>query len=357
MTDPLQSAWARLTAQMTLAGRRIDALTEVRDSAERAEGYRFLTRVMSTMIEFQMEKAEEWPTLAQVMFSTRKFYADNPDTLYHRAPLNPRLGYRVYGQRGNELYLAFCVYGPNRILANLYDEEMVFDANGRFEPVLSAQRPQDCVNWLPLGNAAHTLVTRQYFTEQHWSPAQLNIALLEPSAPPLLSTEQMMARRLFGLGESITRMLQTTELASTDWLQRPNQVTIDSTVNSLANLFATPDNQYVGGWYRLADDEMLVMEGIAPTCRYWSVQLYSRWLESQDYLNRQVILNHTQVRLEADRSFRIAVAARNPGLPNWLDTGGNREGGVILRWLLPEGDTQHPTFRVEKLPAFSPKLP
>ncbi|MBT8419914.1 MAG: DUF1214 domain-containing protein, partial [Gammaproteobacteria bacterium] len=125
-----------------------------------------------------------------------------------------------------------------------------------------------------------------------------------------------------------------------------------STTDDLASLFATPDNHYVGGWYKLADDEMLVMAGRPPACRYWSVQLCSRWLESRDYLNRQVILNHDQVRLEADGSFRIVVAGRNPGTPNWLDTEGNREGGVIFRWLLPQSNTQgdmpRPTFQVRK---------
>ena len=33
----------------------------------------------------------------------------------------------------------------------------------------------------------------------------------------------------------------------------------------------------------------------------------SRWLESRDFINLQIILNHSQVKLEADGSFRIVV--------------------------------------------------
>ena len=91
------------------------------------------------------------------------------------------------------------------------------------------------------------------------------------------------------------------------------------------------------------------MEGRAPACRYWSVQLCSRWLESRDYASRRVILNYTQVPLAADGTFRIAIAHRDPGLPHWLDTAGHSEGGAIFRWLLPEDDRERPTFRVIKI--------
>ena len=132
-------------------------------------------------------------------------------------------------------------------------------------------------------------------------------------------------------------------------MKKPNTVGINSTVEGLNSLFPTPDNEYVGGWYKLEEDEALVMEGRAPECRYWSVQLCSRWLESRDFSNRQIILNHSQVKLESDGSFRIVVAHRDLAEPNQLDTAGHREGGVIFRWLLPTGKWCQPEFHVEKL--------
>jgi len=132
-------------------------------------------------------------------------------------------------------------------------------------------------------------------------------------------------------------------------MKQPNTVSIDSTAEGLDSLFPTPDNEYVGGWYKLEENEALVMEGRAPECRYWSVQLCSRWLESRDFVNRKIILNHSQVKLEADGSFRIVVAHRDFGEANQLDTASHREGGVIFRWLLPSGEWSQPKFHVEKL--------
>ena len=127
MTD-LQTAWDKWNTALADAAAKVEALTEGRDASERAEGYRFLTRITAAMTEFQMEQSADWPSLVQVMSPARKFYVDNPDTLYHRATLDPRLSYRVRGRRGEELYLAFCVYGlrgrSNAILANVCDDEM-----------------------------------------------------------------------------------------------------------------------------------------------------------------------------------------------------------------------------------------
>ena len=147
-------------------------------------------------------------------------------------------------------------------------------------------------------------------------------------------------------GESVTRTLKA---ATAEWIQRPNGISFDSEADGLASLFATPDNQYVGGWYKLAEDEALVMTGRAPKCRYCGVQLWSRWLESLEFLYRPVCLNHSQMKLEADGSFRIMVAHRDPGSPNWLDTSGHREGGVVFRWLMQEENSESPVFKVVKI--------
>ena len=89
------------------------------------------------MTEFQLEQTADWPSFVQVMSPARKFYVDNPDTLYHRATLDPRLGYRVRGRRGDELYLSFCVYGlrgrRNAILAHEAHKQARLDAKAAKE--------------------------------------------------------------------------------------------------------------------------------------------------------------------------------------------------------------------------------
>ena len=53
-------------------------------------------------------------------------------------------------------------------------------------------------------------------------------------------------------------------------------------------------------------------------------------MQTGDYLHRQVSLNRKQTKPEPDGSFRIVVAAEDPGVPNWLDTEGPRLRAPLL---------------------------
>jgi hypothetical protein len=78
---------------------------------------------------------------------------------------------------------------------------------------------------------------------------------------------------------------------------------------------------------------VLLLETELPqTVRYWNVQLSDMMWNSIDWMNRQSSLNGGQARIDADGKFRAVIALEDPGVPNWLDTGGNREGAIMLRW-------------------------
>jgi hypothetical protein len=88
--------------------------------------------------------------------------------------------------------------------------------------------------------------------------------------------------------------------------------------------------------FRLDADEALVIEGRSPPCTYWGAQVWNRYMQSLDYRYHRVALNCAQVALEPDGSFRLVVAHRDPGMPNWISTAGHREGIVFCRWLQAE---------------------
>ena len=53
-----------------------------------------------------------------------------------------------------------------------------------------------------------------------------------------------------------------------------------------------------------------------------------------------------RVRSEPDGSFRMIIAHRDPGVPNWLDTEGRPFGMVFWRFMLPEGEIETPQAQV-----------
>jgi hypothetical protein len=90
---------------------------------------------------------------------------------------------------------------------------------------------------------------------------------------------------------------------------------------------------YYEGAYELADDEALVVEAKVPDkVRYWSLILTNDLYETTDWVNNQASLNDTQAHVDRDGWFRAVVSARDPGVPNWLDTSGYPSGAIQGRW-------------------------
>jgi hypothetical protein len=71
------------------------------------------------------------------------------------------------------------------------------------------------------------------------------------------------------------------------------------------------------------------MEGTMPDCAFANLVLWNPHMQTLDYRSRRSSLNSAQMELGADGSFRIVIAARDPGVPNWIDTGGHRRGTMF----------------------------
>jgi hypothetical protein len=80
------------------------------------------------------------------------------------------------------------------------------------------------------------------------------------------------------------------------------------------------------------------------------------WWATVDYANHQSSLNGHQAVLDADGVFRAVVAGSDPGVANWLDTGGNNQGAMIFRWLRAT-DAPVPATTVIKLGDLPAALP
>src|SRR5262249_55259775 len=198
-----ERAWGELLGSLADAAKTITGPTGAADALERAEGFRYLTRLLAAGLEMHLERADPArPSFTRMLSPIRKFLGDNPDVLYEYVPLDGARRYRVRGRRGGELYLAFCVYdrapdGATRRGANLSDAGMRFEADGSFELHLAPERPAGAANWLRLGPQAASMIARQYFHDPaNAAPARLEIEAVPaaPAPPPLAEAE--FARRL-----------------------------------------------------------------------------------------------------------------------------------------------------------------
>ena len=70
----------------------------------------------------------------------------------------------------------------------------------------------------------------------------------------------------------------------------------------------------------------------ASDAAYQSIQLGDGWFVTPDPVAHPSSLNRTQSAVDADGFVRYVVSERDPGVANWLGTGGTREGYLMLRW-------------------------
>jgi hypothetical protein len=100
-------------------------------------------------------------------------------------------------------------------------------------------------------------------------------------------------------------------------------------------------NLYAGGVFELEPDEALIIENRIPLKpNYVGFQLSNLWGESIEYANQIGSLNGHQLATDPDGVIRLVVAHRDPGVPNWLDTSGHREGFLAPRWAYSETPEQ-----------------
>ena len=79
-----------------------------------------------------------------------------------------------------------------------------------------------------------------------------------------------------------------------------------------------------------SEDEALVIEGRSPPCAFWNVCLWNQFLHTYDYAYERVTLNGDQAVYEPDGSWRLVVARRDPGHPNWVSTAGHCPGPDLV---------------------------
>jgi hypothetical protein len=77
------------------------------------------------------------------------------------------------------------------------------------------------------------------------------------------------------------------------------------------------------------------------------VILTNELYETTDWYNNQASLNDSQSQPDPDGILRVVVSAKDPGVPNWLDTSGYPTGVIQGRWT--ECDSQ-PVPSVRKVP-------
>jgi hypothetical protein len=338
---PLALEGWRLVRQMLddlTATIEADAETEL----ELLEGLRVLGRATALCSQLSLDVDAASPSLFSMNTRHRLIGGPNPDGEYLLGMIDGRHRYRLHGQRGTSAYVGLQVLAgvgltPRRMAAHVSDGDLVIAADGSFAVVFSTTEPTADelagATWVQVPDDASAIVVREYLGDRATEvPADLTLENLDPVPPPELPTDESLGQQLTGMAWTIAKLTTLHRSIKPELLEMPNEL-VTAEAAELGGAETTPDNLYMLGTYRLEPDEALVIDLDPPDTRYWSVTLENIWHECLEPRRRRCSLTDKAAVLGDGGLVRVVAAAADPGVPNWLDTGGRHRGFVILRWL------------------------
>lgn len=333
------SNWSSYCATLGDTASLLPLLSDPADPAQVAQAERlfFLTLASGWFTAFA---DPDRPDFVPAVNTHCNAVGTNPDFIYGTATIDGTGHYLLTGERGDGLFLLMDIAAgglgvmdtPGPSLGTIDFDRLTLDA-GRFSLLLSTERPADWAgDWRQLDPAARTLSLRQ--ASYDWGAGrEARIAIERTDAAACVNKPDAteIGRHLSALAGYPKRLagMALGFIAA----QRKKELWNRFEHDDWAGQGGVVGQHYYQGLFRLEPGMVLLLETELPeTLRYWNVQLSDMVWNSIDWMNHQSSLNGGQARLDTDGKFRAVIALDDPGVPNWLDPGGNREGAIMLRW-------------------------
>lgn len=315
---------------------------DAQSDLERLEGLRVIGRITTMALELNLDVHTDAPRFYSMDTPVRFVGGPNPDGEYYLAMLDPAHAYRVSGIRGSSTYVGLQILAgtglnPRRMATNVPDRDLNVGADGRFSIVFSAAEPTTAQlsgdRWVAVPDDASAIVVREYFADRESEiPAELEIERIGERTAPLLPTDEMIAEKYTSAAFTIAKMFTLHRTVKPEMLDRPNEF-LTADAEELGSENTTPDNLYMIASWKLAADEALVLDLTPPETRFWNFTLANVWHECIEPRRRPSSLTNAHAKKGPDGNVRLVVSRENPGVPNWIDTGGRERGFMVLRWL------------------------
>jgi hypothetical protein len=286
-----------------------------------------------------------------------RYGLDNPDSIYCYTVLDPAGRYKITATPANgkaPTQISFLMYAnfragavvpdtepdvgesasgvTNDAFANgLFDHQINMNSDGSFSLTLSCEPANEGKNHIQFDAFSSTLFIRQAIPSWHTqAPYALTIERLDPYEKKS-QTDDNFARQF------IKRLDNHVFF----WAKAAYYYMFQTPVNTLP----TPASRG-GDWgyatlgnFALEQDEALIVTIDPKSAAYTGFVLADPWMLSPEHITQSGSLNNTQSYANADGSFTYVIAHQDPGINNWLDTGGLQSGGLMIRW---QAFNQHP---------------
>jgi len=326
---------------------------------------RFENMIDEYMFHFAMRAANgdpHHPKIARFMAPPHRWFGrdvpgsrwagDSPDFIYRTVPIAHGGRYEIRGRATcpeppsvNYSLMADNTAAP--VTQGLLDSlDMTFERDGAFIITIDAAPAEGRRNHIQTKPGADFLMIRDALGD--WlaqSPNALRVQRLdEPHDPPL--SDEVLAR--IAARNALEGVYYTYYCTQSGSGQPPNEVRAPLSSGAFGGM---PTQWGTKGNLCLDEDEAMIVTANAAGALFRNVTLTDAFHMSIDYWCRTSSLNHRQMAADEDGLFTYVVAHHDPGVHNWLDTGGLRRSIFGHRWqaFARDGAGETPTISARKV--------
>lgn len=358
---------------------------------EYAMGAAFQQQLLNSMdptVVMQVAPPHGW--YEQDVDGSRILY-DNPDTIYRFMGVNRTSTYVITGRFANltdgvreNTNFSLLAGLQGTTAQNISGRDLVVNPDGTFTITVSAAPGAPGENHIQLTSDSTLIATRNTLSDlANQEPMSLSIqrvsgppnslfsqfggfalpvigtlvanspllttlvSLVPPLAdpPPLLRGVVAAGIMLLGIQREAQYIAVATTDPTTGARIQPN-VLKNPTRN--AEFLATQLQS--AGYFQLADDQALVLTIDPGDATYFVVPVTNDWTITDDYWDQQTSLNNVQA-TAIDGVYTIVISPTDPGVANWVSTGGLNQGTISIRFQdLPLDPTHLPTVQSQVVP-------
>jgi hypothetical protein len=298
-----------------------------RQGRDRVDAFRYLLSLAAFAIDWGMLSGDPLEPSFSPPYPIHRldWGAANPDGVYRKVLVRDDCAYRIRGEMGNARYFSLD-FRPSSHNETVTPEDLAADPEGRFE-IYVGGREQG--RWWPMQPGTHAVVTREFFGD--WKEARKTRLRIDRIGGPTGRPDADEGGRIASAFDVIGQWML--EGGVRYWLDHSTDMQ-ERARNSFLREFRRGETKLPvvcpGAW-RLAPDEALLIELTDPQAVYWGLQVASSLVHTLDYSKALTSFNHTQARRDPDGVYRLVLAHQDPGVHNWLDTGGLEYGTLFLR--------------------------
>lgn len=285
----------------------------------------------------------------------------SPNFIYRCIPIEHGARYEIHGgptcaELPTVTYSLTTTSATPSTVGVLDSVDMEFDTDGGFTITIDAAPANGRKNHIQTQPVECYLQIRDALGD--WlsqTPNALRVVRLDPSGRPKLSEDEMARQAAKLVQDGFFYAYYCTQSGNG---QAPNDMRApvsSAAFGGMATQWGTKGN------LELAPDEALIITANGAGAMFRDVSLCSLFFTSLDFWGRTNSFNMAQMAPDEDGRFTYVIAHADPGIHNWLDTGGRQRLIFGQRWQAfpPGGPTETPTFssRLVKFAALEQALP